>query len=161
MARFNLASIRFSISGAKFDLPSFGLNSSGIKTLWKKPTQSTGPSQTDATWDGAGGLAEIPPKIVPLQEQMRRFQGEESAQNRAGKGSAGEVNSSDSMETQKGTHGTTSDRRHRESGALVFGGWRRGGGWVPELDPHVISSSSVPPLITLILFFSLSEVWAC
>lgn len=34
-----------------------------------------------------------------------------------------------------------------------------GGGGGSELDPHVISFSSVPPLITLILFFSLSEVY--
>lgn len=81
MARFNLASIRFSISGVKFDLASFGFNSSGIKTLWKKPTQSTGPSQTDASWDGgvcaggveAGGLAGIPPKFVHLQEHIKCF----------------------------------------------------------------------------------------
>lgn len=51
MSRFNLECIRFCIAGAKFDLASIGFNSSGIKT-WKKPTQSTGASQTDASWDG-------------------------------------------------------------------------------------------------------------
>lgn len=37
MARFNLASIRFSISGVKFDLASFGFNSSGIKLCGRNP----------------------------------------------------------------------------------------------------------------------------
>lgn len=82
-SRFDFACIRFSITGAKFDLASIRCDSSGIMTTEKTHT-STGPSQIDASWDGgvctgnvdaisAGGLEVVPHKFGPLQEQMKGF----------------------------------------------------------------------------------------